>query len=223
LIDAVFTSPEIVTSTPFNTDVLRNPTFRQRLTVVCIDELHLTEEWKSFRPQYGCLGALRGLVPESVPWLGVSATLPDRLLAKIRPTLGFNLDTRLIRVDLDRPEITIMARQLQKPAKSCLDLSPLLPKRGTDPYDIPKTIVFMESISKIRSGVETVRHLLRDLGFSKKTANQTVQPYFSEMSERDKKRISDEFRKPASHPTQSMRTSIRILIVTDSRLWVRHS
>lgn len=89
--------------------------------------------------------------------------------------LGFNLDTRLIRVDLDRPEITIMARLLQKSAKSCLDLSPLLPKSGTDPYNIPKTIVFMESITKIRSARETVRRLLRNLGFSRKSANQAVQ------------------------------------------------
>jgi superfamily II DNA helicase RecQ len=193
LTDAVFISPEIVTSAPFNTDVLRNPTFRQRLAVICIDELHLIEEWKSFRPQYSCLGALRGLIPESVPWLGVSATLPDRLLAKIRPGLGFNLDMRLIRVNFDRPEITIMARPFQKSVKYCLDLSPILPIKGSEPYDIPKTIVFMDSITQIRSGVETVRRWLRDLGFSRKATHQTVQPFFSEMSERDKNRISGSF------------------------------
>lgn len=49
----IFTSPEIRLSKKFKKNVLDNPIFANRLSLLAIDEIHLVEEWgKSFRPLY---------------------------------------------------------------------------------------------------------------------------------------------------------------------------
>lgn len=49
----IFTSPEIALSKKFKQNVLDDPLFASRLSLLAIDEIHLVEEWgKSFCPLY---------------------------------------------------------------------------------------------------------------------------------------------------------------------------
>lgn len=49
----VFTSPEIALSKKFKANVLDDPRFSSRLSLLAINKIHLVKEWgKSFRPLY---------------------------------------------------------------------------------------------------------------------------------------------------------------------------
>ncbi|KAL8895718.1 MAG: hypothetical protein Q9192_003478 [Flavoplaca navasiana] len=74
----VFISPELLLSVDFHKDVINADTFRERLRLFAIDELHCVEDWKNFRVQYSCVGVVKSRLPP-VPFLGLTATLIPRL------------------------------------------------------------------------------------------------------------------------------------------------
>lgn len=63
----VFTSPEIALSKKFKLNVLDNPRFSKRLSLLTIDEIHLVEEWgKNFQPLYAEIDKIRKRIPSQV-------------------------------------------------------------------------------------------------------------------------------------------------------------
>lgn len=63
----VFTSPEIAKSNKDFRLVLQHSNVQQRLVLVAIDEVHLVEDWGSWRKDYYKLGELRSVVPPIPP------------------------------------------------------------------------------------------------------------------------------------------------------------
>ena len=63
----VLTSPEIAMFNEFRL-VLQHPNVQQQLVLVAIDEVHLVEDWGSWRKDYYKLGDLRSVVPRRVPF-----------------------------------------------------------------------------------------------------------------------------------------------------------
>lgn len=127
----MFTSPEIAITMVFNDDVLRHSSFSDQLCLLAIDEAHLVNEWKTFRPAYFGLNVLRTRIPPWIPLLGVSATLNDVTVDVIRERCDFAPDTIIIRTPLDRPEIYLQVSSICNPANSMLDLQHLLPAQIT--------------------------------------------------------------------------------------------
>ena len=76
----MITSPEILNSRKFRQEVLQNEQFLGNLVLVAIDELHVAQQWATFREEYGQLHKLRARIPRSVPWFGTSATLDSHTL-----------------------------------------------------------------------------------------------------------------------------------------------
>ena len=119
--------------------------------------MHLVVEWRDFRPSYYDLGILRSRLPDGIPALGGSATLDSTTLGIVRDHCGFKADHRVIKTALDRPEIYIQISTLQEPANTMLDLQWILPAQASSPLDIPKTIIFMDSIRSIRNASALMR------------------------------------------------------------------
>ena len=162
----VITSPQIAVSKSFHYDVLNAKVFRSRVSVLALDEVHLMEDWgKSFRTDYAKLGVLGTRLPSCVPALGVSATLPSSTLASLIRRGRFR-NPKVHRHSIDRPEIYIQVEPLQNTKKSMLDLRFALPEIVRGPLDIPKRIVYMNTIGEIRRGIVVIRRWMVELGYS---------------------------------------------------------
>lgn len=70
----IFTGSEIALLKKFKANVLNNPQFSNRLSLLAVDKIHLIKEWdKSFHPHYAEIEKIRKCIPSHVPLLGVSA------------------------------------------------------------------------------------------------------------------------------------------------------
>ena len=205
----VFTSPEIAISKWFNTDVLKHTSFSSKLCMLAVDEAHLVVDWREFRPDYYDLGMIRARLPDGVPLFAASATLDQVTLSMVRDRCGFDANHRLIKITLNRPEIYIHVSPLLKPASGMLDLQWLLPRDVVAARDIPKTIVFIDSIAYITQLCSLMRKWMNQLLYPPGAA-RWVSPFFSDMAQVDKDRIAANFAQPSDKCLEP-----RIMIATD--------
>ena len=57
---------------------------------IIVDEAHCISEWGGdFRKDYGSLKSLRAMVPEGVPFLAASATLPPEVCSDVKARLEY--------------------------------------------------------------------------------------------------------------------------------------
>ena len=210
----ILTSPEIAISVDFNRDILRDPGFSSRIALFAVDELHLVQQWgREFRPDYMNIAIIRKRMPANVPMLGVTATMNPKLLKEIVKSAGFNLDVSIISTPLDRPEIFIQVQPMLYSATSMQDLAFLVQGQSQNMLDyenIPKSIVFMESVAQIEKACRLLRGWISRLNYPA-LAGSWIQPFFSAMAQHDKDRIAEAFSKP-----QQDCKSVRILVSTDA-------
>jgi len=200
----VLTSPEIALSPSF-LKVLHHKPFIDRLVLVAFDELHVAEQWgKKFRQEYSRLKVLRARIGSKVPWFGTSATLDPEMLQAIKDSAGFSDDVRLITTNIDRPDIFYNIQPIKNPIGSFEDLffvtQPVPSKSGPC---IPKTIIYCNHIKEI---IEVVNQLQKWIKI--RNTSQIVMPFYSELSQKMKAQISEEFARPKSKH--------RIIVATDA-------
>lgn len=172
--------------------MLRHPEFHSRLCLLAIDELHLVEDWKEFRPDYTMLGVLRTRLPYGTPLLRVTATLDPLLISRIKASCSFEQNINIIQSALNRPEIFIQCSMMKGTIKGMQDLQHLLPPVIVSPVDIPETVVFMDSVPLVMQAYRHLKCWMKMLGYPGNVDN-LVQPYFSAMATRDKERIAASF------------------------------
>lgn len=87
--------------------LLRMPQFTQDILAFVVDEAHCISQWGDlFRKKYADLGKLRSFVPDSVPILATSATMPPHILNDIRLKLCLSeFRTFIVNLGNDRPNI----------------------------------------------------------------------------------------------------------------------
>lgn len=118
--------------------LFRKSHFTSRLIAIIINEVHCVKLWSSFQKQYQELGRLRHLVPESVHFAIVSATLPATVLPDVMSRLGVSGDDlRAIRLSNDRSNIALVVRKMKYPAKTYMDLDFLVQDSGSNSIDDP--------------------------------------------------------------------------------------
>ena len=148
LYDVVLASPEVLLGprTWFWLKTVRNldNRFCQRLRCIAIDEAHLIWGWRDFREKYQMIGHLKDVFP-TVPTLMLSATITPNVLEYIRVSLKLPSPLRIYRQPLDRPNLTYMVTPIRNPGFE--DLAFVIP-RGGAVADIPKTMIFVDSIDK---------------------------------------------------------------------------
>jgi hypothetical protein len=81
-------SPELLAEKPFERLLLKE-TFRRRLCLLSIDEMHLILDWgNGFRVAYKQIGVLLARMPITTALIAVTATLPAMDVSKLAETLG---------------------------------------------------------------------------------------------------------------------------------------
>lgn len=136
----------------------KNHQFTSRLISLVWDEGHCISKWASFRPEYKEVGRLRFLIPRSIPFVIVSATLPPAVLSDVMHTLQVLPNhVTIIRRSNDRPNIHLSVREMKYPMNSFKDLAFLVPDdwKPGDPLP-PKFLIFFDSIA---DSIEAARFL----------------------------------------------------------------
>ncbi|KAH7308925.1 ATP-dependent DNA helicase [Stachybotrys elegans] len=197
--------------------IASSPSFKKRVCVVAVDELHLVALWGSgIRPQYAQLSLLRRRLGGGVPWFACSATLDQTILDTARKMTGFQTSCEFFRSSVDRPEIkliveTIQPRTTKRFTSLFFVLQDTTTNRSPTPESIPKTVVFIDSRRDIQKCAECLREWLQKLSagtIGARDCKQIIQVYHSHTTPNDKNAIYDEFSKPDS--------KIRIMVATES-------
>ena len=179
---AVFLSPELIFSGERIGRLWHMHSWRERLLAVVVDEAHCISTWGGdFRKDYGRIGDLRAMVPKTVAFLALSATLPPATLATVRRSLHFEPGARIINVGNDRPNIKYVVSNLQHPLNSYQDLKFLL--------DFRKTIVYFQGRPEAEAARKFLVQLLDDPSDSSKIA-----VYHSVKSDDFKREVLEGFR-----------------------------
>ena len=77
-------SPEMCLEHPKFSKLMRTPKFTQDILAFVVDEAHCISQWGDlFRKKYADLWKLRSFVPDYVPILATSATMPPHILNDI--------------------------------------------------------------------------------------------------------------------------------------------
>lgn len=146
-------------------NMIKIPAIRTRLILFCVDECHLVDEWGAdFRTAYG---SIKNTIPWLPAWtvrLGLTATLePGRQTNVVMAALGFtDANVFFDRRDCERRNIDIVFRPIQHAftTDEFLDLDELVPSNARQASDIPKTLVYCETIDLGHRVAAYLRRLL---------------------------------------------------------------
>ncbi|KIK51592.1 hypothetical protein GYMLUDRAFT_251969 [Collybiopsis luxurians FD-317 M1] len=135
---------------------------RKYQIVVVSPEMMLTQRFtasiiKNKHVKYGELGVLRTFLPDGIPFVALSATLPPRVRDNILLKLQFPKEGYVnINIGNDRPNVSLVVRAIQHPMNTYKDLDFLVSPVAKNAISIPKTFVYSDDIP---SGPEIVDHL----------------------------------------------------------------
>lgn len=103
----VFAHPEnLIDNKLVKSSVLKSQIFQRNVKSLVIDEAHLVEEWKDFRPTYLKLDVLCSIFP-TVPVVALTATATTTIKSKIIQSIyliGLN-EPKVIEITPNRPNI----------------------------------------------------------------------------------------------------------------------
>ena len=131
--------------------------FMQRLVGVAIDECHLIWDWEKFRRQYAWLGNLRLQLGQKIPWLCLSATLTPNVSGYVHRVCKLRQGTIRFWMSNYRDNINIMVEEISE-SSGIAHLIALIPKQLETRTDIPKTLIFHDSIDE---GIRIAKELER--------------------------------------------------------------
>jgi ATP-dependent DNA helicase RecQ len=201
--------PEIASSRRFAKMVLESHRFRRMRISVVIDEVHVVDQWSTFRKEYGKLSHFRSRLPASTSMLGCSATLDPHTYQSVVVKAGFN-SPAFINTVIDRPEIYLEILGVDGIQHSHEALHFLFPDKLTwkKAQKLDKTIVFFDSKQSIRPALKVARDWLVGAGLTMLQARTFVRGYYACLREKEKREIRDDFRRKNS--------SCRICFVTEA-------
>ncbi|KAF8438216.1 P-loop containing nucleoside triphosphate hydrolase protein [Kalaharituber pfeilii] len=177
--------------------------FKNQLGLIVVDECHLVYAWNEFRPKYVNIGLLYAFF-RKVPIMVMSATLPPHIMAYIHRSLRLAKPASLIQMSVNRPNIYLCSRMIQKNKKTFEDLAFLIPNHLASTLDIPKTIVFVDSKPDV---CKVTNFLISKLPAALRNRQDIVMDYSIIHSTERRSQVLDQFREDSEH---------RILVVTEA-------
>lgn len=146
-------------------NLMLNPSFRDLIAMIAIDEAHLIQEWgDDFRIQYKNIHLLRTHTGRDIPFLAVTATATTKTFDVIWNSLQYGCRPFWgIDVGCERPNLSYMCRALSHPESPLLDILNILPKtldENTVAGDIPKVLIFRTSREECCEIVRDLRRVL---------------------------------------------------------------
>ena len=230
----ILTSPELAIGRQFHS-VATSPAFKERLSLVAIDEAHLVGMWgKEFRKDYSRLASLRRLIGPGVPWFACSATLDRQGLVELREGAGFGDQTEIYRTSINRPELALRLGKIPEGTYGNFTSLRFLfdqavqpdirynPKEKIDhklrgqrlitPHRIPKTIIFFDSRKDAHNAADKLRAYLSSLstGYTHQLLLDIIKVYHRCTADLDKRSIINELNKPGEE------SAIRVLCATEA-------
>lgn len=125
----------------------------------------------------------------------MTATLPESTVHAVRKSVGFQKNTSVLRTPIDRPEIFLGIDTFQYAQSSFQDLFFLLPLQCTTAQDVPKTVVYFDSIAELLKARTALVVEFKKRRYPKELQG-CVKAYFSWLPAFDKALTSTEFMLP---------------------------
>jgi len=142
---------------------MRTPDFTQKILVFVVDEAHCISQWGDmFRKKYAELGRLWSFVPNYIPLLATSATMPCHILDDICLKLHLS-ESRTFAVNLgnDRPNITPLVCRMHGAASDLNALNFAIDEASNSKPFI-RTIIYFNTRDLAYKGHNHLRRLLPD-------------------------------------------------------------
>jgi superfamily II DNA helicase RecQ len=214
----VFIGPEQAVSPGFG-DILKEPNFKTKVSLVAIDEAHLVGKWGAqFRQSYAQLGLVRSRLGRAckAAWFACSATLDGKSLEALRKGAHFAHDVHHIRGSINRTDISFSFQPIPKGKMRSFEALRFTIDECKDetshpsPQKIPKTIIFVDSRKTTREMVKKLKRWIQILcpEYTRQQLNMVINRYHRNTGAKEKERIYAEFSKPDSQ--------IRIVVATES-------
>ncbi|RXW12410.1 hypothetical protein EST38_g13443 [Candolleomyces aberdarensis] len=203
-------SPELLLSKHFVDNLLRDKTFILLILAVVVDEAHVVSHWGAgFRKKYGELGMVRAFLRRDTPIVAMSATLSPRVRKDVLSKLEFD-DNNYVFVNIgnDRPNVALVARAIEHPQETYIDLNFIIPENTANAEDIPLTLIYADNIPKSTSVIDHLETLLppnlRSLGL--------MRPFSAAFPHDYRSTLLDAFKKGV----------VRVMVCTDAAGMQRH-
>lgn len=131
-------------------ELMKSSDFCNKLVGIVVDEAHCISQWGGdFHVAYSKLGDLRSYVPTNVPILATSATLAPAALKEVQHKLQIDSSNMFfLNLGNDWPNITPSVIEMQN-SSNYSALLPLIGQDVTGPTDLPKIIIFTNSIQRM--------------------------------------------------------------------------
>ena len=126
------------------TGIVKKSVFAKWLCALVVDEAHLIYVWRNFRSEYANLSCLWTLWPD-VPIMILSATMAPHVAKYVHKSLEMHRGARLIKRSINRDNIYFHREQITN-ASVFGDLDWIIPKAIQDISQIPKTMIFVDSL-----------------------------------------------------------------------------
>ncbi|CDO69447.1 hypothetical protein BN946_scf184817.g7 [Trametes cinnabarina] len=154
----ILTSPEMLEQ-PDVRKITSNTRFAKRVGAFIVDEAHCIKQWakdSKFREHYGRVGTLRSIAPQNTPVLATSATMTCSALSDVREELAIH-PTRSFHLNLgnDRSNIKQELRFIK--SASDYDALSFIVEGAQHATDLPRTIVFVNELSKCHAAAHRLR------------------------------------------------------------------
>ncbi|KAL4255137.1 hypothetical protein AB1N83_012918 [Pleurotus pulmonarius] len=186
---AMFVGPEMCLEHVEFRKTIQAECVAPNLLGIIVDEAHCISQWGGdFRTQYSRLDRLRSLFPPATPVLAASATLCPDALREVRRALIIDADTSFhLNLGNDRPNIATSVRRM-KNSTDFKALRSFINTEATSCVDIPKTLVFGNSINTVQAMCKKVRSWLHP------SLHQHARYIHALLSSRARRRIMKRFR-----------------------------
>jgi len=159
----LLTSPEMCLEHPKFSKLMRMPEFTQGILAFVVDEAHCISQWGDlFRKKYADLEKLWSFIPDYIPILATSATIPLHILNDIRLKLCLSeAHTFTVNLGNDRPNITPIVCRMHGAAND-LDALNFAIDEARDPgtNSFTRTIIFFNTHDLAYKGYKHLRGLV---------------------------------------------------------------
>src|SRR6267142_3744722 len=172
----VLLSPEMLLGQQFVDGILWNQRFINQIYSVVIDEAHCILHWGAdFRKKYAQIGSIRAFLPQSTPFIALSASLTPCITRDIMQKLQLNRSKFLhLNLGNDRPNVLLVVHAIHNPISSYTDLNFVILSFVQKASEIPKTWIYADNIN---TGTEIVDHLCTLLPHHDMSLHSTIWPY----------------------------------------------
>lgn len=132
--------------------LLHERKFIEKWKHLFVDEAHNTytsgakkHGQPAFRPAWGTVNEVRSRLPKSCTCQALSATMPKHILNHIDESLGLKPNRKVIRISINRPNISYAIHPIVGTLNDFMNLSCIIPQPFHPPMRLPKLLILHDN------------------------------------------------------------------------------